>query len=393
MDVTAGAGICLAVDQGIVTTYSGKIFDDNFEVQHTFPLPGRPSRARHVARRALRRDDRVRVRGLVRGQHLLHAHDLRGRPDRRDPRPPRGVRCHQQRQVGRRHQPQLLGRDLRRRLEHLLRDTRRRRRHQADRGRPRGTHRTRGARTTSSARRCRRTARGWRSSTGSAAASRRLVGASMCSTSRRAPRSRWPRRAVSTTRWSGATTRPCSTRCRAIRAVARYDTWAAPADGSGAPTLMVHGRIVAVDCAAAGSNGSRRGFSAVERELVRRLPRGWQTAIRDRRHRSDSCRRRSAHPRSVLRHRARPGCRRHDACAGRGDPVGRAGLGDRRWRGAGGAGGLGCRVERTRRRHRSLWRGRRVPANRARRDQPPGARSRTRCAPRAIRRNASTSSS
>ncbi len=46
VDVTAGAGICLSVDQGIVTTYSGKIFDDNFDVQHTFPLPGRPSRAR-----------------------------------------------------------------------------------------------------------------------------------------------------------------------------------------------------------------------------------------------------------------------------------------------------------------------------------------------------------
>ena len=44
--MAGGTGICLTVDQGIVTTYSGKIFDESFEVEHTFPLPGRPSRAR-----------------------------------------------------------------------------------------------------------------------------------------------------------------------------------------------------------------------------------------------------------------------------------------------------------------------------------------------------------
>ena len=44
--MSGGTGICLTVDQGIVTTYSGKIFDESFEVEHTFPLPGRPSRAR-----------------------------------------------------------------------------------------------------------------------------------------------------------------------------------------------------------------------------------------------------------------------------------------------------------------------------------------------------------
>ena len=54
--------------------------------------------------------------------------------------------------------------------------------------------------------------------------------------------------------------------------------------------------------------------------------------------------------------------------------MGYSGLGDRRWAGARGAGSLGCRVGRTRRRHRSVWRGRRFPANRSGRDRPPGAR-------------------
>ena len=39
-------GVCLTINQGVVTTYTGKIFDRNFNVLHTFPLPGLPSRAR-----------------------------------------------------------------------------------------------------------------------------------------------------------------------------------------------------------------------------------------------------------------------------------------------------------------------------------------------------------
>ena len=38
-------GVCLVINRGIVTTYEGKIFDSNFNVLHTFALPGLPSRA------------------------------------------------------------------------------------------------------------------------------------------------------------------------------------------------------------------------------------------------------------------------------------------------------------------------------------------------------------
>ena len=42
----AGSGICLAADRGVFTTYSAKLFDADFGVRHTWPLPGLPSRAR-----------------------------------------------------------------------------------------------------------------------------------------------------------------------------------------------------------------------------------------------------------------------------------------------------------------------------------------------------------
>lgn len=44
--MTNGMGICLKVDQGVVTTYEGEIFDSSFDVVHHFPLTGLPSRAR-----------------------------------------------------------------------------------------------------------------------------------------------------------------------------------------------------------------------------------------------------------------------------------------------------------------------------------------------------------
>jgi len=39
-------GVCLATNQGVLTTYSGEIFDANFAVVHKFALPGLPSRLR-----------------------------------------------------------------------------------------------------------------------------------------------------------------------------------------------------------------------------------------------------------------------------------------------------------------------------------------------------------
>ena len=41
-----GVGACLTTDQGVVTTYKGEIFDAQFRVLHEFPLPGLPSRVR-----------------------------------------------------------------------------------------------------------------------------------------------------------------------------------------------------------------------------------------------------------------------------------------------------------------------------------------------------------
>jgi hypothetical protein len=39
-------GVCLTTKQGVVTTYAGEIFDKNFTVVHKFALPGLPSRLR-----------------------------------------------------------------------------------------------------------------------------------------------------------------------------------------------------------------------------------------------------------------------------------------------------------------------------------------------------------
>ena len=41
-----GHGVCLSADRGVVTTYSAKLFDTDFAVQHTLPLRGVPRRAR-----------------------------------------------------------------------------------------------------------------------------------------------------------------------------------------------------------------------------------------------------------------------------------------------------------------------------------------------------------
>lgn len=41
-----GAGICLAADRGMITTFSAHTFGPDFRIRHTVPLPGLPSRAR-----------------------------------------------------------------------------------------------------------------------------------------------------------------------------------------------------------------------------------------------------------------------------------------------------------------------------------------------------------
>ena len=42
----AGRGVCLAADRGAITTYRALTFDDSFTVRDTIPLPGVPSRVR-----------------------------------------------------------------------------------------------------------------------------------------------------------------------------------------------------------------------------------------------------------------------------------------------------------------------------------------------------------
>ena len=45
--VAGGRGLCLFANRGVITTYKGVIFDARtFRPQHTFSLPGNPSRAR-----------------------------------------------------------------------------------------------------------------------------------------------------------------------------------------------------------------------------------------------------------------------------------------------------------------------------------------------------------
>ncbi len=46
VDMAGGRGICLVADRGVITTYGGRVFDDEFRVTHEFDLPGLPSRAR-----------------------------------------------------------------------------------------------------------------------------------------------------------------------------------------------------------------------------------------------------------------------------------------------------------------------------------------------------------
>jgi len=46
VDMAGGRGICLVANRGVLTTYGGLVFDDEFRVTHRFDLPGLPSRAR-----------------------------------------------------------------------------------------------------------------------------------------------------------------------------------------------------------------------------------------------------------------------------------------------------------------------------------------------------------
>ena len=45
-DYAGGRGVCLTADRGVFTTYRAALFDDRFEVHHTIPLVGPPSRVR-----------------------------------------------------------------------------------------------------------------------------------------------------------------------------------------------------------------------------------------------------------------------------------------------------------------------------------------------------------
>ena len=45
-DYAGGRGVCLTADRGVFTTYRALLFDDRFEVRHTIPLVGPPSRVR-----------------------------------------------------------------------------------------------------------------------------------------------------------------------------------------------------------------------------------------------------------------------------------------------------------------------------------------------------------
>ena len=46
VDMAASRGICLIANRGVLTTYEGVVFDDEFRETHRFDLPGLPSRAR-----------------------------------------------------------------------------------------------------------------------------------------------------------------------------------------------------------------------------------------------------------------------------------------------------------------------------------------------------------
>lgn len=45
-DYAGGRGVCLMADRGVFTTYRALLFDDRFQVRHTIPLVGPPSRVR-----------------------------------------------------------------------------------------------------------------------------------------------------------------------------------------------------------------------------------------------------------------------------------------------------------------------------------------------------------
>ncbi len=81
--VAGGRGVCLFANRGVITTYKGVIFDARtFRPQHTFSLPGNPSRARVSADGRAGRLHGVRGRRRVRQPGLLDA-DLRPRRDER----------------------------------------------------------------------------------------------------------------------------------------------------------------------------------------------------------------------------------------------------------------------------------------------------------------------
>ena len=126
--VAGGRGLCLRADRGVITTYKGVIFDARtFRPQHTFSLPGNPSRARVSADGRLVAytvfvigdgygspgfSTRTFVRDAASGRELAQLERLHDLPRR--PRHPR-------------RRLQLLGRDLRARRQPLLRDARDRR--------------------------------------------------------------------------------------------------------------------------------------------------------------------------------------------------------------------------------------------------------------------------
>jgi hypothetical protein len=69
--VAGGRGLCLYANRGVITTYKGVIFDARtFRPQHSFSLPGNPSRARVSA------DGRLVIRDAASGRERAQLEDF-----------------------------------------------------------------------------------------------------------------------------------------------------------------------------------------------------------------------------------------------------------------------------------------------------------------------------
>ncbi len=166
VDFAGGAGSCLTADRGVFTKYQALIFDEHFNVRHTLALGGIPSRTQGVTERPACGHHRLRVRPLVLGGVFFNAHDVDRYGLGRGGCRPRAVRRDARRQAVQGRGLQFLGRDVRRRLEHVLRHARDGQRATVDSRRRRLRDRPSCCAAASSVRRSRQTARAWPSSSG-----------------------------------------------------------------------------------------------------------------------------------------------------------------------------------------------------------------------------------